>query len=173
VGQQVQAASLHPPCGQLIPPHWPHCDVEQVCKSLRAGDWSALTSAHKPYTVTSAFRTPVPIHAVICKVTQTQVRNVALSKHRPSTTMKRMPSRVQYVDVEATQTLVVIEVHQRHTCIATLATQRHQQHCSEGSEGLHCLQLCRREPSRSSMPAVPVLYSVSTCRCEMWAIDET
>ena len=59
----------------------------------------------------------------------------------------------QDVGDEAAQTLVVIEVHQRHTCIATLATQRHQQHCSEGFEGLHCLQLCRREPSRSSIPA--------------------
>lgn len=28
-----------------MPPHWPHCEVEHVCKSLRAGDWSVLTSA--------------------------------------------------------------------------------------------------------------------------------
>lgn len=66
--------------------------------------------------------------------------------------MESVPSCFQDMGNVAAQTLVVIEVHQRHTCIATLATQRHQQHCSEGSEVLHCLQLCMRGLNGSSMP---------------------
>ncbi len=85
--------------------------------------------------------------------------------------MQCVPSCFQDMGNEAAQKLVVIEVHQRHTCIATLATQRHQQHRSEGSEGLHCLQLGGL--NRSSMPTACSASPLFGVYLQMWAIDET